>query len=90
MSEGRAEVEILGQRITVRGPGSQEYIRGLADYLDGMIRTVREQARVQEPTRLSILAGLHVVDELFRARDREAGLAARVDSLVERLGKVLR
>ncbi|HEV8309749.1 MAG TPA: cell division protein ZapA [Methylomirabilota bacterium] len=90
MAEGRAEVEILGQRITVRGPSSQEYIRGLADYLDGMIRTVREQARVQEPTRLSILAGLHVVDELFRARDREAGLAARVDSLVERLGTVLR
>ncbi len=90
MSEGRAEIEILGQRIAVRGQGSPEYIRGLAEYLDRMIRTVREQAQVHEPTRLSVLAGLHIADELFRAREREAGLAARVDSLVERLGRALR
>jgi len=89
MSEGRAEIEILGQRITVRGQGSPEYIRDLAEYLDRMIRTVREQAQVHDPTRLSVLAGLHIVDELFRAREREAGLTARVDGLVERLGRVL-
>ena len=90
MTEGRAEIEILGQRITVRGQGSPEYIRGLADYLDRMIRTVREQAQVHDPTRLSVLAGLHVVDELFRAREREAGLTARVESLVERLDQVVK
>jgi cell division protein ZapA (FtsZ GTPase activity inhibitor) len=89
MSEGRAEIDILGQRITVRGQGSPEYIRGLADYLDRMIRTVREQAQVHDPTRLSVLAGLHIVDELFRAREREAGLTARVDTLIERLGRTL-
>ncbi len=90
MTEGRAEIEILGERIAVRGRGSPEYIQDLAEYLDGMIRRVREQAHVQEPTRLSVLAGLHVVDELFRAREREAGLAARVDSLLDRLAAVLR
>jgi cell division protein ZapA (FtsZ GTPase activity inhibitor) len=89
VSEGRAEVEILGQRITVRGRGSPEYIRGLAEHLDRMIRTMRDEARVQDPTRLSVLAGLHLVDELFQLRDREAGLAARVDALVERLDEAL-
>jgi cell division protein ZapA (FtsZ GTPase activity inhibitor) len=90
MTEGRAEIEILGQRITVRGQGSPEYIRGLADYLDRMIRTVREQAQVHDPTRLSVLAGLHVVDELFRAREREAGLTARMESLVQQLDQAVR
>ena len=89
MTEGRAEVEILGQRITVRGRGTPEYIRDLAQYLDGKIRAVREQAQVHEPTRLSVLAGLHVVDELFRSREREATLAARVEDLVARLGRAL-
>lgn len=88
--EGRAEVELLGQRITVRGRGSPEYIRGLAEYLDRLISTVRQQARIQEPTRLSVLAGLHVVDELFRSREREASLAARVEVLAERLEAALR
>ena len=90
MTEGRAEIEILGQRITVRGQGSPEYIRSLAEYLDGKIQTVRTEARVHEPARLSVLASLHVADELFRAREREAAVAARVEALVERLGEALR
>lgn len=90
MTEGRAEIEILGQRITVRGQGSPEYIRSLAEYVDAKIQRLRVEARVHEPTRLSVLASLHVADELFRARERETALAARVETLVERLGKALR
>ena len=89
MAEGRADVEILGQRLTVRGEGSPEYIRHLADYLDGRVRTVREQARVYDPLRLSLLAGLHVADDLFRTREREADVLAQVDRLVERLAAAL-
>jgi cell division protein ZapA (FtsZ GTPase activity inhibitor) len=89
MSETRADVEILGQRLTIRGQGSAEHIRSLADYLDGRIRSVREQARVYDPVRLSLLAGLHVADELFRSREREARLLAQVDALSARLGAAL-
>ncbi len=85
MAEGRADIEILGQRLIVRGAGTPEYIRDLADYLDARVRTVREQARVYDPLRLSLLAGLHIADELFRARAREAGLIARVDRMVAQL-----
>jgi cell division protein ZapA len=89
MAEARAEIEILGQRITVRGPGSPEYIRRLAEHLDGRIRLVREQAHVHDPIRLAVLAGLHVADELFKSRDGEAGLAARLDAVIARLGETL-
>jgi cell division protein ZapA (FtsZ GTPase activity inhibitor) len=85
--EARAEIEILGHRIVIRGQGEPEYIRNLADYLDERIRMVREQARVYDPIRLSLLAGLHLADELFRSREREAGLVARLDSLVEQLAR---
>ena len=95
MTEGRAEVEILGQHLSVRGRGTPEYIHELADYLNGRIQAVREQARVFDPLRLSLLAGLHVVDELYRCRETAGGrkadgeLVARVDRLAERLGAVL-
>lgn len=95
MTEGRADVEILGQRLSVRGRGTPEYIHELAEYLNGRIQTVRDQARVFDPLRLSLLAGLHVVDELYRCRETEGGrgtdgqLLARVDRLTERLGAVL-
>jgi len=99
MTEGRADVEILGQRLSVRGRGTPEYIQQLAEYLNGRIQTVREQARVFDPLRLSLLAGLHVVDELYRSREGtretqgarrvDAQVLARVDRLTERLGAVL-
>jgi cell division protein ZapA (FtsZ GTPase activity inhibitor) len=95
MTEGRADVEILGQRLSVRGRGTPEYIHELADYLNGRIQSVREQARVFDPLRLSLLAGLHVVDELYRCRETRGGpktdaeLAARVDRLTQRLGAAL-
>ena len=89
MMETRTDIEILGQRLVVRGEGTAEYIRGLADYLDARIRSVRDQAHVYDPLRLSLLAGLHVADELSRAREREAALAARVDDLVGRLRDAL-
>ena len=95
MTEGRADVEILGQRLSVRGRGTPEYIHELAEYLNGRIQTVREQARVFDPLRLSLLAGLHVVDELYRSRQAQSARAmdpqvlARVDRLTERLGAVL-
>ena len=95
MSEGRADVEILGQRLSVRGRGTPEYIHELATYLNQRIATVREQARVFDPLRLSLLAGLHVADELHRCRETAAeqevlpGLLVRVDRLTERLEAVL-
>jgi cell division protein ZapA (FtsZ GTPase activity inhibitor) len=95
MTEGRADVEILGQRLSVRGRGTPEYIHELADYLNGRIQAVRDQARVFDPLRLSLLAGLHVVDELYRCRETtgvrktDGELAARVERLSERLGAVL-
>ena len=57
MTEGRADVEILGQRLSVRGRGTPEYIHELAEYLNGRIESVRDQARVFDPLRLSLLAG---------------------------------
>lgn len=95
MTEGRADVEILGQRLSVRGRGTPEYIHELAEYLNGRIQSVRDQARVFDPLRLSLLAGLHVVDELYRCRETEGGRGmdaqwlVRVDRLTERLGAVL-
>jgi cell division protein ZapA (FtsZ GTPase activity inhibitor) len=89
MTEGRADVEILGQRLSVRGRGTPEYIVRLAEYLNERVATVRDQARVFDPLRLSLLAGLHVVDELHRCRQAEADLVARVDGLARRLEAVL-
>lgn len=90
MEAGRAEVEILGQRYTIRGEASPDYIRRVAAYLDGKIQEVRRGAGVKEPIRLSVLAGLHIADELFRAREDQAQMAGRVEALIALLERTVR
>ena len=70
MADERVEFEILGQKYTVRSEASPEYVRKLVDYLDATLRDLDPGGGGQEPTKLSILAALHVTDELFRARER--------------------
>jgi cell division protein ZapA (FtsZ GTPase activity inhibitor) len=89
MAEGRAEVEILGQRLHVRGQGTPDHIRELARYLNARAEVVRDQARIFDPLRLSLLAGLHVADELHRCRTADAEVAERVGRLADRLRDVL-
>lgn len=89
MSEARAEVDILGQRLLVRGQGTPEYIRELAAYLNGRAQLVRDQARVFDPLRLALLAGLHVADELHRCRAADAEVTERLGRLVDRLREAL-
>jgi cell division protein ZapA (FtsZ GTPase activity inhibitor) len=89
MTEGRAEIEILGQRLHVRGQGTSDYIREMADYFNARAQLVRDQARVYDPLRLSLLAGLHVVDELHRERAAGEELTARVERLVAQLESAL-
>jgi cell division protein ZapA (FtsZ GTPase activity inhibitor) len=65
----RIEVEILGQRYTIRSAASPEYVRELAGYVEQRVREIRGPSTAYDPTRLLALASLYITDELFRLRD---------------------
>lgn len=93
MANERVEFEVLGQKYTIRSEASPEYVRKLVDYLEATLRDLDPRGGGQEPTKLSILAALHVTDELFRARERSAELPAdaakRIHAMVKLLDGVL-
>jgi cell division protein ZapA (FtsZ GTPase activity inhibitor) len=62
-------VMIAGEAYTLRAQATPEYTRQCAQYLDGLIRDIRQQAGALEMERVAILAGLALVDQLFQARD---------------------
>ena len=57
------DADNVRQRLSVRGRGTPEYIHELAAYLNQRIATVRKQARVFDPLRLSLLAGLQTISQ---------------------------
>lgn len=91
----RVEVEILGQKYTIRSASDPGYVRELAAYLEKRVSELRGSGGGGQPdaARLLALAALYITDELFRLRDerREADQAAsaRVGALRELLDAVV-
>ena len=71
MSEdnNQVKISIFGQEYSVKAPADPEYIKKIAKFLDGKMREVQSGfSTTQSSTRISILAGMNITDELFNAR----------------------
>jgi cell division protein ZapA len=81
-------VEIRGHRYPIRSDLDEQYVHGLALYVDGKIQAASETTESGDPLRLAVLAALNIADELFRCRDqqheRRGALVERTEAL-ERL-----
>ena len=85
-------VQILGQQLAIRGEADQEYILGVASYVDRKMREITDKLPVASLSKVAILASLNIADELFKERasrerdgvslgDRTARLTAALDRL---------
>lgn len=70
--KNRIEVEILGQKYTIRSDAPPDYVRELAAYIEQRVRQIRGDGAAHDPAKLLALAALYIVDELFRQRDERA------------------
>ena len=73
---GSVEIQILGQKYTIKGEASEEYIKRLAAYVDEKLKEIHTANPSITPLKASILASLNIADELHRIRD-EHEIAAR-------------
>ena len=89
MSDERVEFEILGQRYAIRSEASPEYVRKLVGYLEETLRMLDQTGQMKEPTKLFMLAALHVTDELFRARELSTQIPPQTGERIQKLIKLL-
>ncbi|HUW68792.1 MAG TPA: cell division protein ZapA [bacterium] len=61
-------VELLGASFTIQTDESKDYVESLIAYLRSKVETVKATARVDDPLKVSILAAIFLVDELYRER----------------------
>jgi len=85
----RVEVEILGQKYTIKSEADPKYVRDLATYVEKRVKSVEGQMRGQDPIKALALAGLYIADELFQAREDlskyEGDLPKRIGAMVDLL-----
>jgi len=61
-------VEMLGASFTIQTDESREYVESILAYLGTKVDKVSNSSRVDDPLKAAILAGVYIVDELFRER----------------------
>jgi cell division protein ZapA (FtsZ GTPase activity inhibitor) len=82
------QISIFGQEYSVKAPADASYIKKIAQYLDSKMREVQEGfSTTQSSTRIAILAGMNITDELFNSRQsgdsNNNEIDEKISSLIE-------
>ncbi|MBI5050278.1 MAG: cell division protein ZapA [Nitrospirae bacterium] len=79
------EVQILGQKYSVKVDEDEAYVRSLAQYVDEKLREIYNTAPTVNHLKASIMALLNITDELFKLRMQQE----RLDRMIEEKTKIL-
>ncbi len=86
------QISIYGQEYSVKAPADPEYIKKIAAFLDEKMREVQSGfSTTQSSTRIAILAGMNITDELFTTlkKDGSDETNQKISSLIEIIDKAL-
>jgi cell division protein ZapA len=85
-AERRTDVEIFGERYTLRAGEGAEYLHQVSEYVDQKFHEAAKENPALAPSKIAVLASLNIADELFKqqeaARRVEETILARLDGLV--------
>ncbi len=76
---GSVEVYILGQKYTIKGDASEEYMQRLAGYVNAKIKEVYNSSPSITPVKASILAALNIADELHKLKTEQEDIAKHIE-----------
>ena len=83
------QVQIFGHSYTIRGEAEQDYILGVASYVDRKMREITEKLPVASLSKVAILASLNIADELFKERAQREQQDQQLSHRAARLNAVL-
>ena len=83
------DVEILGQRFTVKSDAEETHVRQVADYVDEKMQQVLKGARSAGQFHVAMLAALNIADEYHQLKERYEVMHQRLSHLSKRLSNTL-
>jgi cell division protein ZapA len=87
------QVQIFGQSYTIRGEADREYILRVASYVDRKMQEMTEKipstSISSSLSKIAVLAGLNIADELMKERARRERLEQQLSARAARLNAVL-
>jgi len=69
---GRLQINILGASFSVQAREDEEYLKKLVSYYKEITDTIQRSGNLRDPIQVSILAGITLVDELYKEKGKNA------------------
>ncbi len=89
--ERSTEVEIFGERYTLRATDTPDYLLRVAEYVDSKFREMAKGGPALSPSKMAVLASLNIADELFKQEEAtrrvEQELLARIEGIFQMLNR---
>lgn len=82
---GSIEVNILGQKYTVKGDAPEDYIKSLAAFVDEKLKEVYNASPGITPLKAAILASLNIADELHKLREEQESITKNIEERADAL-----
>lgn len=82
-------VTIYDQEYNMRGHLDPDYIRRLAEFVDGKMRSVAARTQTVDSLRTAVLAALNIADEYHQLLARNEAAAQQVDRKIDECNQAL-
>jgi cell division protein ZapA len=87
------EIEIYGQRYSIKGDADEEYVKRVAAHVDEQIRALAQGMKTATLSKLAVLAALNLAHQLFQSehmrRQEEGDIERRALCLMESIEEQL-
>ena len=82
-------VQIYGTEYSIKGESDIEYMQDIANYIDQKMRDVQKNTAVKSALKVSILAALNIVDELFHEREKNQQVTRELEQRIQKLTELV-
>ena len=83
------DVEIMGQKFSLKSDADENYIRVVADYVDEKVQELLKTARPSAQFNVAIMAALNIADEYHQLKEKHETVLNRLNHLTRRLSITL-
>lgn len=77
---GKIHVDILGTSFSAQAAEDDEYLVKLTSYYKAITDSIRNSAGISDPLKISILAGITLVDELYKEKQKSIKLSKELST----------
>ena len=75
---GQLKINLLGTSFSIQAKAKDDYLKKLLSYYREITQTIHSGGNLSDPLQISILAGITLVDELYKQKQKTAAFKESV------------